>query len=105
MVVDRSTEILILISPIAIVIVAYLIAWRGKNLSLRKAAALIVASLSALFGWVGTFRYALPTLKDSHDAFGAICMVLIWAACIGAWAIALRSAYFAVCGNHSSRHI
>jgi hypothetical protein len=104
MVVDRSTEILILISPIAIVLGAYLIAWRGRSLLLRKAAALIVASISALFGWIGTFWYALPLLKDWHGAFGAW-IILIWAACIGAWAIALRSAYFVVRRNHSSRPI
>src|SRR5271157_2321955 len=101
MAVDRSTEILILIVPIALALCAYVIAWRGRRSSIRRVASLIVACICALFGWIGTFWYAIPLLEDFHHASDLVWIIFIWAACIGAWVIAIRSAWFVLRKKHS----
>jgi len=50
---DSSAGPILLLAPIVIVIVAYLLAWRGKSLKVRKFANLalaVVVGLVALFG-------------------------------------------------------
>jgi hypothetical protein len=107
MIVARSTEILILVFPIALAVCAYLIAWRGKRQSIRKLGSIVVACLAAFFGWIGTFWYAIPALDDFHRALVPLSSailgnVIIWGMCIGAWMIAVRCAWFALRKNRSS---
>lgn len=100
MVVDRSTEILILICPIVLAVCGYLIAWRAGRFSIRRFASLIVAFVLAPFGWIGTFWYAIPALNDFHSSVvplsrAIVVNLVLWAICIGAWVIAVRCAWFA----------
>ena len=107
MIVARSTEILILVLPIALAVCAYLIAWRGKRQSIRKLGSIVVACLAAFFGWIGTFWYAIPALHDFHRTLVPLSSailgnVIIWGLSIGAWVIAVRCAWFALRKNPSS---
>src|ERR1700681_1828345 len=107
MVVDRSTEILILICPIILAVCAYVIAWRVGRFSVRRFASLIVACVLAFFGWIGTFWYAIPSLNDFHNVLvplsrAIIGNLLVWAISIGAWVIAVRCAWLALRKNHPS---
>jgi hypothetical protein len=106
--VDRSTKILILLFPIALAACAYLIAWHGKTLSIRRIASLIVACLLAFFGSIGTWRYAIPALDDFHSSgvplsLAIVANIVFWTISIGAWVIAVRCLRFAMRKNSSSR--
>ena len=105
--VDRSTEILILISPVVLAVCAYVIAWRVGRFSIRRFASLIVACVLALFGMVGTFWYAIPALGDFHNSLvplsrAIVGNLILWAICISAWVLAVRFAWFALRKNPSS---
>jgi len=107
MVVDRSTEILILICPIVLAACAYLIAWRVGRFSVRRFALLALACLLALCGWMGTFWYAIPALKGFQNAvvplgFAIIGNLALWIICIGAWVLAARFAWTALRMNRPS---
>jgi len=107
MVVDRSTEILILICPVVLAACAYLIAWRVGRFSIRRFASLIVACVLALFGWIGTFWYAIPALNDFNNAGvplsrAIVGNLILWVICIAAWVVAVRCAWFALRKNHPS---
>lgn len=107
MIVDRSTEILILILPVVLVVCAYVIAWRVGRFSIRRFASLIVACVLALFGCIGAVWYAIPALNDFRSALvplsrAIVWNLILWAICIGAWVIAVRCAWFAFRKNHPS---
>jgi len=101
--VDRSTQILILLFPVALAVCAYLLAWRVRRRSIQRLALLIVACLCAFFGWIGIFGYAIPGLEDFRGlpnklvpiATAIFWNVVVWSICIGAWVIAVRCVCFA----------
>jgi nitric oxide reductase large subunit len=75
--------------------------------SIRRFAALTVACVLALFGWIGTFSYAIPALNDFHNALAPLSQTIVvnlilWVSCIGAWVVAVRFAWFALRKNHPS---
>lgn len=46
---------------------AYLLAWHGRRLTIRRAASEIVAIVAASIASVGTLAYAIPGLGDFHN--------------------------------------
>jgi hypothetical protein len=91
----KASAWLILIALLSSVIGAYFLAWRGKNLSMRRGAAWIVAVLSAVAGVVGTVGYAIPALDDFHNPEVPIKVAIlgnlvVWAICVGALIVAAR---------------
>src|SRR3989442_8573160 len=85
----------------SIVAGAYLLAWRGRRLPIRRGASWVLATVSALAGDVGALAYAVPPLGDLHDPAGSFRTALIghlvvWAICIGALVVRGRFAIFAL---------
>jgi hypothetical protein len=83
---------LILIALISVVGGAYLLAWRGKLSTSRRWGAWTVSLVSALGAVVAT-SYAIGELEDFQVMSFWMALVgnlIIWAICIGAWAIAIR---------------
>ena len=92
---EKVVAWLILIALSSSIIGAYLLAWRGRRLPVRKGALWIVAMLSALAGLIGTVGYAIPALDDLQNpavSFGTALIgnLLLWTICIGAWIVAVR---------------
>jgi lipoprotein signal peptidase len=85
-IVEKSTEWLILISVVVAVALAYILAWRGKRLAIRRAASAVVAAI------------ALQDLFDSKGPVRDAVManIIVWIICLGAWAMAFRFAFFAI---------
>ncbi len=91
----------ILITLASIVAGAYLLAWRDRRLPIRRGASWVLATVSALAGYVGTVAYAVPALDDLHDPAvsfrtAVIGNLIVWAICIGAWVVAVRFVIFAL---------
>jgi hypothetical protein len=62
----------------------------------------------ALFGWIGTFSYAIPALNDFHNALAPLSQTIVvnlilWGICIGAWVIVVRCLWFALRKDASSQ--
>jgi glucan phosphoethanolaminetransferase (alkaline phosphatase superfamily) len=100
-IVEKSTEWLILISVVVVVAVAYILAWRGKRLAIRRTASVVVAAICTVAALVATMGYGIPALQDLFDTKGpvrdaVIANIIIWIICLGAWVTALRFAFFAV---------
>jgi hypothetical protein len=100
---DKSAVPMLLLIPIVIVVLGYVLAWRGKSAERRRAGNLMVSAITgliALFGswWALGMTYGL--LSDSHSeggsltvdvfflALGVLGFVLIWP--VGAWYLCIR---------------
>jgi len=77
----------------------HVLAWRGKNPVLRRAAALVTAVVSGMIAYFGTAAYAVPELRDFWDpavsqreAF--IGNAMVWLICLSLWFVTLRLAVF-----------
>jgi len=107
MIVDRSTEILILILPVLFAVCAYVVAWRAGRFLIRRFASLIVACVLALFGSIGAVWYAIPALNGFRNSLTPLSQTIVvnlilWAICIAAWVVAVRCARFALRKNRPS---
>ncbi len=96
----------ILITLIILLASAYLLAWRGKRLTLRRAASLLVAITSGLVAYVGTMAYAIPAVNDLHNRAvplikAVIGNLMIWAICLGAWFITIKFAVLTLRKNRA----
>jgi uncharacterized membrane protein len=105
---NGSTIGLILLALLTVTVCAYSLAWRGRRSSVRRAASIIVASISALVGFVGTAAYAIPALDDLHNrvvpfAEAVVGNIILWAIFTGAWIIAIRCALFALRKDRSGQ--
>jgi hypothetical protein len=98
---EKTVGLLALIGLVSVAAGAHVLAWRSKRLAFRRGASLILAVVSALAAFVGTAGYAIPALADFHDpavSFRATVTenLISWAICLGAWAVAVRFAIFAL---------
>jgi hypothetical protein len=101
MIVEKSTEWLILISVGVVVAVAYILAWRGKQVPIRRTGSVVVAAICTVAALVATMGYVIPALQDLFDRKapardGLIVNIVIWIICVGAWVTAVRFAVLAV---------
>jgi predicted membrane-bound spermidine synthase len=101
MIVEKSTEWLILISVVVVVAVSYILAWRGKQVAIRRIASVVIAAICTVAALVATMGYGIPALQDLLDSKApvqdaVIANIIIWIICIGAWVTAVRFAIFAV---------
>src|SRR2546427_12463375 len=62
----------------SIVAGAYLLAWRGRRLPIRRGASWVLATVSALAGDGGGGWDAVPPVEEPSGAAVAVCTAVIW---------------------------
>lgn len=101
MIIEKSTEWLILLSVVGVVGLSDVLAWRRKQSAIRRTASIVGAAICTIAAVVATMGYGMPGLGDLLDNRGAIEdavieNIAIWSICFGAWVAALRFVFFAV---------
>jgi Na+-translocating ferredoxin:NAD+ oxidoreductase RnfD subunit len=100
-IVEKSTEWLILISVVVAVAVAYILAWHGKRMAIRRTASIVAAAICTVAALIATMGYGIPAMQELLHHRGVIldaviANIIIWIICLGAWSAAVRFALFAM---------
>ena len=100
MTVEKNTEWLILMSVVVVGAFAYILAWCGKQVAIRRIGSVVGAAICTMAALVATTGYGMPALLDLLDNRGAIDEtvienVVIWIICIAVWEAALRFSFLA----------
>lgn len=96
---EEMWSILILI--VVFLVGGYLLAWRGKQHMLRRAASLALAIFSGLVAYFCTRAYAIPDLREFHSwrvslETAVLDNLVSWAFCLATWLIAIRFTIFSL---------
>jgi hypothetical protein len=93
---EKAQGLLILTVLVGVVAGAYVLAWRGKSLAVRRGASWVVAAIFAAAGLWGILAYAVPLLLEGLRDPGVSVWVsvggalVITAICVIPWVVAAK---------------